>query len=67
MVATAMTIFLYGCGSSSNEAPPPAQAPTTGTVSVSLTDGPWEDAMEMVLHVTGMEMGHSDGSIVAVD
>jgi len=67
MVATAMTIFLYGCGSNSNEAPPPEQTPTTGTVSVSLTDGPWEDAMEMRLQVTGLEMGHSDGSIVAVD
>ena len=64
MVATAMTIFLYGCGSNSNEAPPPAQTPTTGTVSVSLTDGPWEDAMEMVLHVTGMEIGEfKDGKL----
>jgi len=67
IAATAMTIFLYGCGSSSNEAPPPAQTPTTGTVSVSLTDGPWEDAMQMVLHVAGLEMRHSDGSIVTVD
>jgi uncharacterized protein DUF4382 len=67
MATMATTVILSGCGSSSTEVPPPAQIPTTGTVSVLLTDGPWEDAMEMVLHVTGIEMGHSDGRVIDVE
>ena len=66
MVVMTMAIILYGCSSSSNEALPPDQ-PTTGSMSISLTDDPWEDAMEMVLHVTGIEMGHFDGRVVRLD
>ncbi len=66
MVAATMATFIYGCGSSSSEAPPPDE-PTTGSITISLTDDPWEDAMEMVLHVTGIEMGHTDGSVVMID
>jgi len=66
MAAAAMATFFYGCSSDSNEAPPPEE-PTTGSITISLTDDPWEDAMEMVLHVTGIEMGHADGSIVMVE
>ena len=66
MVAAAMATFIYGCSSDSNEAPPPEE-PTTGSITISLTDDPWEDAMEMVLHVTGVEMGHADGSVVMLE
>jgi hypothetical protein len=62
----AMTALLYGCGSGSNGSSQPNQSPPTGTISVSLTDGPREDASEMVLHVTGIEMGHADGRMVNV-
>jgi len=66
-VATlAMTTLLYGCGGNSSESPPPNQPPATGTISVSLTDGPWEEMTEMVLHITGIEMGHADGRLVNV-
>ncbi|MBU2676994.1 MAG: DUF4382 domain-containing protein [Gammaproteobacteria bacterium] len=65
MVAATMATFLYGCGGGSSEAPPP-NVPATGNLTISLTDDPWEDAMEMVLHVTGVEMGHADGSVVMV-
>jgi hypothetical protein len=66
MVALTMATFIYGCSNSSSEAPL-ADEPTTGSISISLTDDPWEDAMEMVLHVTGIEMGHADGSVVTFD
>jgi hypothetical protein len=66
MVAATMATFIYGCGGGTNEVPPPEE-PTTGSVTISLTDDPWEDAMEMVLHVTGIEMGHADGSVVMVE
>ena len=66
MVAATMATFLYGCGGSTNEVPLPDDL-TTGSITISLTDDPWEDAMEMVLHVTGVEMGHADGRVVAID
>lgn len=66
MVAAAMATFIYGCSSDSTETPPPEE-PTTGSITISLTDDPWEDAMEMVLHVTGVEMGHADGSVVMLE
>ena len=68
IIATlAMTALLCGCGSDSNGSSQPNQPPPTGTISVSLTDGPREDASEMVLHVTGIEMGHADGRMVNVE
>lgn len=66
VVATAVATFAYGCSSDSNEAPPP-EGPTTGSITISLTDDPWEDAMEMVLHVTGIEMGHANGNVVTFE
>jgi len=66
MATLAMTALLNGCGSNSSDSPPPNQPPATGTISVALTDGPWEDATEMVLHITGIEMGHADGRMVNV-
>jgi len=66
VIATTMTVFLYGCSSGSDDSPQPVQGPATGSVSISLTDSPWEDVREMVLHITDVEMGHADGSIVAV-
>lgn len=67
MVAAAMATFIYGCSSDSNEEAPPPEEPTTGSITISLTDDPWEDAMEMVLHVTGVEMGHADGNVVMLE
>jgi hypothetical protein len=66
MVAAAMATLIYGCSSDSNVTPPPEE-PTTGSITISLTDDPWEDAMEMVLHVTGVEMGHADGSVIMLE
>lgn len=66
MVAATMATFLYGCSGGTDEVPPPL-GPTTGSITISLTDDPWEDATEMVLHVTGIEMGHADGSVVTID
>jgi hypothetical protein len=51
-----------GCGgsSSSNTTAPP---PVTGTINVSITDDPWHDMDSMVIRVTGMDFGHSNGQI----
>lgn len=65
MVAATMATFIYGCDGGANENPP-ADEPTTGSITISLTDDPWEDAMEMRLHVTGIEIGHADGRVVMV-
>jgi len=67
MVVLAMATLIYGCSSGSNEAQRPAEPTTTGNITISLTDGPWEDAMEMVLQVTGIEMGRSDGSVLVIE
>lgn len=67
MVALTMATFIYGCSSGSSNEVLPEPEPATGTVTVSLTDDPWEDAMEMVLHVTGIEMGHADGRVITLD
>ena len=67
LVAAAAATFpvLQGCGGSSSSdtvaTPPPA--PATGTISVSITDDPWHDMESMVLRITGMEFGHSNGDV----
>jgi len=38
-----------------------------GSISISLTDGPWEDARELVLHITGMDLGHSNGDVIRLN
>lgn len=45
--------------------PPVGQA--TGSISISLTDDPWEDAQALVLHITAMELGHSNGELILLD
>ena len=66
MATLAMAPLFYGCGGGSGDSPPTNQPLPTGTVSISLTDGPRQDAMELVLHITGIELGHSDGRVVNV-
>lgn len=66
----AFVVLLSGCsGGSSDTATgvtdPPI--PASGSISISLTDGPWEDARTMVLHITGMELGHSNGDVIRLD
>ncbi len=48
--------------------PPVGAAPgmVTGTMSVALTDGPMQEARSLVLHVTHLELGHADGSVIRV-
>jgi len=71
LIAALLVATLIGAcsGGSNHGARGATQAlPTaTGTISISLTDGPWNDAMAMVLGITGIEMGHSDGTVVTVD
>ena len=55
-----------GGGSSSDTAAPPP-TPVTGTISVSITDDPWHDMDSMVIRITGMDFGHSNGEIHSFD
>lgn len=69
---TATLSVLQGCGgsSSSNAVTPPVPPPSTpptGTISISITDDPWHEMESMVLHITGMEFGHSDGDVRSFD
>lgn len=61
---TTSLIFVAGCGgSSSSSAVTPPPVPSTGTITVSITDDPWHDMDSMVLRITGMEFGHSNGEV----
>jgi hypothetical protein len=68
LVPLASLVLVAGCGGSgSSEAVTPLPAPTTGTISISITDGPWHDMDSMVLRVTGMDFGHSNGEVHSFD
>lgn len=59
---------IAGCGGSSSSdtaAPPPTAV--TGTISMSITDDPWHDMDSIVISVTGMDFGHSNGEIHSFD
>ncbi|MDH3756965.1 MAG: DUF4382 domain-containing protein [Gammaproteobacteria bacterium] len=67
-VSLASLALLAACGggsSSDTAAPPPT--PVTGTISVSITDDPWHDMDSMVIRITGMDFGHSNGEIHSFD
>jgi hypothetical protein len=70
VVAVTVITVLSACGGSSapggGNSAPGAEDPVGGSISISLTDGPWEDAQEMVLHITGVEMGHANGDVVSL-
>ncbi len=60
--AAIAAVQIAACGSDSSNSPvqePPALP--TGSITVSITDDPWHDMDSMVLHMTGIEFGHSDG------
>jgi len=65
---TTSVILLSACGGSesSTGAPGPG-APITGNISVSITDDPWHDMESMILRITGMEFGHSNGDVHHID
>lgn len=68
-VLTAVSLFLVsacGGGSSSDTVTHPPQ-PQTGTMTVSITDDPWHDMESMVIRITGMDFGHSNGDVHSFD
>ena len=70
VAATAVAVFSAGCGGGSGSTAPGVTGPVvpvSGSISISLTDGPWEDAQAMVLHITGMDLGHSNGDVIQLD
>ena len=66
IVVAALASLTFGCDSGSS-GPPHHGGPGTGNITISLTDDPWEDVTEMVLHVTGIEMGHADGRVIMLE
>jgi hypothetical protein len=67
-LAVAVFALASGCGGSSNPVPVANDLvdQATGSISISLTDGPWEDAQALVLHITAVELGHSNGEVVQI-
>jgi hypothetical protein len=69
-IPLASLVLVAGCGGSSSSdtmTPPPAPAPLTGTISVFVTDDPWHDMDSMIIRVTGMDFGHSNGEVHSFD
>lgn len=71
LAGVACTTFFAGCGGAAGDDTAPGAAdpvnPVMGNVSFSITDGPWEDARALVLHITGMGLGHSNGDVIRLD
>ncbi len=68
--AAALAVLSSGCsGGASDTAPGVTDPliPASGSISISLTDDPWEDARAMVLHITEMELGHSNGDVIRLE
>ena len=66
----AVILFVAGCGGGTGSPPPEADNPVsqpTGSISVSLTDGPWEEAQALILHITGIELGHAGRGVVPLE
>lgn len=56
---------LASCGGeSSNSA---NTAAVNGTISLAITDGPMDEAQQLILHVTHMDVGHADGSVTRLE
>ena len=65
VAGAAIIAISAGCGGGNSS--PAAIDPvirTDGSISISLTDGPWEDAQAMILHVTGIDLGHANGDVI---
>ena len=64
-----VTIFAGCSGGAGDTAPDAADSvnPAMGNISFSITDGPWEEARALVLHITGMDLGHTNGDVIRLD
>ncbi len=58
-----LTGLLASCGGTSD----PAAIEPAGTLTLAITDGPMEQAQEVVFHVTHVDMGHADGSVTRLE
>lgn len=59
-----------GCSGGTNYQAPSENVPmiqATGSISISLTDGPWENAQSLVLRITGIELGRSNGKVILLE
>ena len=59
----ALPAVLAGCGGGSGSAAHTAPK-AVGSISISLTDGPWEEARSLVLNITDVELGYANGAAV---
>lgn len=71
-VLTALGVAACGGGGAApaSQQPPPTSSPPvaqSGTVSLAITDGPMEEATALVLHVTHVEFGHTDGEVTRLE
>lgn len=69
-ISLALSLLSWGCSSGGDANAPGAPGPIdnlNGSLSISLTDGPWADAHAMVLHITGIEIGRANGEVIHFD
>jgi hypothetical protein len=62
-ILLASPALVAGCGGSNSPDTVTPLPPATGTISVSITDDPWHDMDSMVIRITGMDFGHSNGGV----
>lgn len=70
LLSVGCVAFAVGCGGATSNPVSVADDPmiqSAGSISISLTDGPWEDAQALVLHITGIDLGHTNGEVVALE
>jgi hypothetical protein len=66
----AFVVLFSGCSGGASDAGAGATdslTPASGSISISITDGPREDVRALVLNITGMDLGHSNGDIIRLD
>jgi hypothetical protein len=69
-ICIALSLLSWGCSGGGNSTVPRVPEPIdnlNGSLSISLTDGPWADAHAMVLHITGIEIGRANGEVIHFD
>ena len=66
-VSVVFVALSAGCSSGSGDNAPGSSPQTMGSISVSITDGPWEEARVLMLSITGMEFGHANGDVIRRD
>jgi hypothetical protein len=67
LISALPVILLAGTLASCGGTTDPAAIEPAGTLTLVITDGPMEQAQEVIFHVTHVDMGHADGSVTRLE